>query len=135
MLDAAIWVALSSEIWAKIIHVSSEQSIQELVYGDFPEGPVVKTSPSNAKGEGSVPDWEAKTLHASSPKNQSVKQKQYCNKFSKDFKNGPHPKKFLKKKKLSTTLSPRETEMSSQLPTCMGHEAGLRNKCLMWYTT
>ena len=90
---------MSSEIWAKIIHVSSEQSIQELVYGDFPEGPVVKTSPSNAKGEGSVPDWEAKTLHASSPKTQSVKQKQYCNKFSKDFKNGPHPKKFLKKKK------------------------------------
>ena len=24
---------------------------------------------------------------------QNMKQKQYCNKFNKDFKNGPHPKK------------------------------------------
>ena len=32
-------------------------------------------------------------------KNQNVKQKQYCNKFNKDFKNGPHQKKVLKKKK------------------------------------
>ena len=26
------------------------------------------------------------------PENQSIKQKQYCNKFNKDFKNGPHQK-------------------------------------------
>ena len=25
--------------------------------------------------------------------NQNIKQKQYCNKFNKDFKNGPHQKK------------------------------------------
>ena len=31
--------------------------------------------------------------HASWPKKQNIKQKQYCNKFSKDFKNGPHQKK------------------------------------------
>ena len=84
MLDAATRVALSSEIWAKIIPVSSGQSIQELVYGDFPGGPVVQTSPSKAGGEGSVPYWEVKTLHASWSKNQSIKQKQYCNKFRKD---------------------------------------------------
>ena len=30
-------------------------------------------------------------------KNQNIKQKQYCNKFSKDFKNGPHQKKKSKK--------------------------------------
>ena len=24
------------------------------------------------------------------PKNQTIKQKQYCNKFNKDFKSGPH---------------------------------------------
>ena len=30
---------------------------------------------------------------------ENIKQKQHCNKFSKDFKNGPHPKKKLKKKK------------------------------------
>ena len=59
---------------------------------DFPGSPAVKTLPSNAGGEGSIPGWEAKIPHASWPKNQSIKQKQYCNKFNKDFKNGPHQK-------------------------------------------
>ena len=31
---------------------------------DFPGGPVVKTSPSNAGGAGSVPGWGAKVPHA-----------------------------------------------------------------------
>ena len=60
---------------------------------DFPGGPMIKTLPSNAGGAGSIPGGEAKIPHASQPKNQNIKQKQYCNKFSKDFKNGPHPKK------------------------------------------
>ena len=33
--------------------------------------------------------------HASWPKHQNIKQKQYCNKFNKDFKNGPHSKKKM----------------------------------------
>ena len=41
----------------------------------------------------------AKIPHASRPNNQKITQKQYCNKFNKDFKNGPHPKKIFKKKK------------------------------------
>ena len=61
---------------------------------DFPGGPVVKTSSSNARGEGSIPGWGARIPHASRPKNQNIKQKQYCNKFNKDFKNGPHQKKI-----------------------------------------
>ena len=60
---------------------------------DFPGGPVVKTSPSNAGDEGSIPGRGAKIPHASQPRNQNVKQKQYCNKFNKDFKNSLHPKK------------------------------------------
>ena len=32
-----------------------------------------------------------------SQKNQNIKQKQYCNKFNKDFKNGPHQKHLFKK--------------------------------------
>ena len=39
----------------------------------------------------------AKIPHASRPKNQNRKQKQHCNKFNKDFKNGPHQKNLLKK--------------------------------------
>ena len=64
--------------------------------GDFPDGPVVKTSPSNAGGVGSIPGRGAKIPHTSGPKNQNRKQKQYCTKFNKDFKNGPHQKKIFK---------------------------------------
>ena len=59
---------------------------------DFPGGPVVKTSPSNAEGAGSIFGQGAKIPHASGWKNQNIKQKQYCNKFNKDFKNGPRQK-------------------------------------------
>ena len=60
---------------------------------DFPRGPVFKARPSNAEGAGSISAWETKVPHASRPKNQNIKQKQSCNKFSKDFKNGPCQKK------------------------------------------
>ena len=46
----------------------------------------------------SVPGWRAKIPHALWPKNLAViKQKQYCKKFSKDFKNDPHQEKSKKK--------------------------------------
>ena len=54
---------------------------------------MVKTMPSNAGGVGSIPDQGTKIPHASGPKIQNIRQKQYCNKFDKDFKNGPHLKK------------------------------------------
>ena len=57
---------------------------------DFPGGPVVKTLPSKAGGVGSIPGQGTKIPHASQPKKQNIKRKQYCNKFNKDFKNGPH---------------------------------------------
>ena len=60
--------------------------------GDFPGGPVVKTSPSNAGGTGLIPSWGAKIPLASQPNNQNIKRKQYCKKFNEDFKNGPHQK-------------------------------------------
>ena len=44
----------------------------------------------------SIPGQGAKSLGASWPKNQNIKQKQYCNKFNKNVKNGPN---FLKKSK------------------------------------
>ena len=64
--------------------------------GNLPGGPAVKTSPSNVVGVGSIPGQGAEIPHASRPKNQSIKQKQYCNKSNKDFKNGPHQKIFKK---------------------------------------
>ena len=66
---------------------------------DFPGGPVVKTSLSNAGGVGSIPGRGAGMPHASRPKDRNIEQKQYCNKFNKDFKNGPRQKK--KKKRIT----------------------------------
>ena len=63
---------------------------QEIKSRDFPGGPVVKVSPFNGGAVGSIPSHRAKIPHALSPKNQNIKQRCYCNKFNKDFKNGPH---------------------------------------------
>ena len=57
---------------------------------------MVRTSPSNAGSVDSITGGKAKIPQASGPKNSNSKQKQYCNKFSKDFKNGSHPKKKKK---------------------------------------
>ena len=51
---------------------------------------MVKPSPSSAECAGSIPGQGAKILQEA--ENQNTKQKQYCNKFNKDFKNGPHQK-------------------------------------------
>ena len=72
-----------------------------LVNRDFPDAPVVKTLPSKERTSGSIPGWGAKIPHAWCPRNQNIKQKQHCNKFSKDFKNGPHQIK----KKISYCIS------------------------------
>ena len=48
----------------------------------FPAGPVVKISPSSAKGEDSVPDKGLKIPRASRPEYQNIRQKQYCSKVS-----------------------------------------------------
>ena len=70
----------------------------KLQHRELPGGPVVKTLPSNAGDAGSTPGRGAKTPYASQPKNQIMKQTEYCNKFNKDFKNNPHQKKILKNK-------------------------------------
>ena len=58
---------------------------------NFLGGPAFKTSPSNAGVSGLIPGWEAEISHASWPKEKETeKQEQRCNKFNKDFKNGPH---------------------------------------------
>ena len=69
-----------------------DQQVQNTIYRDFSGGPVVETLPATAGSVGSIPSWGAKIPHALWPKNQTIKQKQYCNKFNKDFKNGPHQK-------------------------------------------
>ena len=63
---------------------------------DFPGDAVMRTSPSSTGGVDSTPGKGAKTPHASrlKKKKQSIKEKQYGNKFNKDFlKNSSHQKK------------------------------------------
>ena len=59
---------------------------------------MVRTLPSNARGAGVIPGWGAEIPHASWPKNQNIKQKQYCNKFNRDSKKWSTSKKIFKKK-------------------------------------
>ena len=90
---------------------------------------MVKTSPSNAGGTGLIPGRGAKIPHASQPKNQNIKQKQYCNEFNKDFRNGPHQKSLLKKQTknqpnknnftVSKNLLERENWSGMGWPSCL----------------
>ena len=66
----------------------------------LPGGPAVKISLSNAGGDASIPGQGAMIPHTSWPENRNVKQKQYRNKFNKDFKNGSHQKNKEKKEQI-----------------------------------
>ena len=81
-----------------LAHCFNRQHTHTL-YGDFSGCPVVKTLSYNAGSAGSISGRGAEIPHASRPENQNIKQKQFCNKFNKDFENGPHQKKkkILKK--------------------------------------
>ena len=58
--------------------------------------PVVKISPSIAGDSGLIPGQELRCQHVfQQKKRQSIKQKYYCIKFNKGFKNSPHQKKIL----------------------------------------
>ena len=65
---------------------------------------MVKTRSSKAVGMGSIPGQGAKTPHRPKKKKQpNTKQEQYCNKFNKEFKNGPYQKRKLKKEFVNST--------------------------------
>ena len=82
-------------MWEFVILNSLVLSMFNLFHNrrDFPGSPVVKTSPSNAGVGVQSLVRELRSPPASRP---NIKQKQYCNKFNKDFKNGPHPKNLKK---------------------------------------
>ena len=56
-----------------------------------------RTSSSNAGGEGLIPGLRAKIPHASQPKDQNIKQNQYCNKSNEGLSKWSTLKKKLKK--------------------------------------
>ena len=69
-------------------------------------------TPPVAVGVGSIPGQGAKIPHALRPKTKTkTKQKTYCNKFNKDFKNHAHQKILKKKKKKKKPVSPQPGEV------------------------
>ena len=105
----------------------SDSYFKRLLWQDFPGSPVVETSPSNAQGVGWIPDQKAKILHVSWPKNPNIRYKQYCKKFNKDFKNGPHQKKKKSlEKKIITFGEGIRWHIRSREATKKGQYLGLR---------
>ena len=89
-LESAI-VGVGSCLMSKITY------IKYFWYRNFLVSPVVKTSPSRVRGGSLIPDPGANIPYTSCSKNQNIKQKQYCNKFNRDFFKCPPQKKNLKK--------------------------------------
>ena len=96
--------------------------IKNNLFEDLRDGPVVKTSPSNVRGVGSIPG--AKMPHALWQKNQNIKQKQYCNKFNKDFLKMVHIKKYLKSKNRLIHLFFRQPQTWGLIPCTV---------CILWF--
>ena len=81
----------------KVVLFSVFHDAEKIGKWDFPGGPAFKTSPSNVGNVVLISSRGAKVQHTSGPKNKSIRQGQYCNKFSRDFTIGPHQKVFKKK--------------------------------------
>jgi len=78
--------------------------------GDFPGSPVVKTSPSNAGGAGSIPGEGAKIPHASNGIKPKHKTEANCNNSVKTLKM-VHIKENLKKKQKPEPLKNKQTRI------------------------
>ena len=70
--------------------------LKNIPHTDFSGSPVVKTVLSNAGSAGSIPGQGPRSHMPHSQKTKSMKQKQYCDKFNKDFKKWPTSKTLLK---------------------------------------
>ena len=90
---------------------------------------MVKTSPSDGGGVGSVPGPGADMPCDTGARNPNIKQKQYCNKFNKIFKNGPHQiKKYksLNRYWMSKLLNALLTSVTRASSTVTGTEDAVR---------
>ena len=99
LLDVALGFVLHASQTRKEASVSQLITLDIQCLGEsdlaskhFPGSPVVKTSPASTRIACLILGQGSKIPHALQPRNQNLKQKQYCNKFNKDFKDGPHQK-------------------------------------------
>ena len=89
---------------------SRQKKLNTKARRDFPGGWVVKTLPYKAGGVGLIPGWGAKIPFALWPKHQNIKQKQYYNRFNKDFKNSPHQKRIKDSETRACLVYPEEQQ-------------------------
>ena len=89
---------------------------------DFPGSPVVKILPSNTSSAGSIPGWGSKIPHASWPKNQNIRWKQYCIKFNKNFKHGSYQNILKGREKKHLKLATKENQLAKAPPHSLRHE-------------
>ena len=99
------------KLFCCFLEISKWYMLHKTVETSLAGCPVVKTLPFNAGGVGLIPGQGGKIPHVTGPKNPNIRQKQYCNTFSKDFKNSPHqkikknPKIFKKVWKKNTVIA------------------------------
>ena len=75
ILKNKIYVSIVLGVWEQnfsIYNKGRNNIFKFQLIWDFPDGPVVKTSPSSAGGAGSIPGRGAKIPHAWWPKNQNI---------------------------------------------------------------
>ena len=95
---------------------------------------MVKNSPSNAGGAGSIPGWGAKIPQDSRPKKTKYKQqKQYCRNFNKNFKNSPYPKKLPECQQAEPTQSGSENH-AALLRSIVSHLRGRKTRSELMIT-
>ena len=83
----------SSSLFYKLSSVKIHHLKNLEQFRDLPHGPMVKTLPSNPGCASLIHGQELRChMPPGQKKKQNRKQKQYCNKFNKDLKNGPHKK-------------------------------------------
>ena len=84
--------------WFYFMFISScfSRETHENNHWDVPDRPVIAISLSSARGVISISALGARSPPASQPENRNVTQKEYCNKFNKNFKNCPHQKNLKK---------------------------------------
>ena len=85
------WGHKESDMTEQLTHTHTHVCINYKRYlRDFPGDPGVKASPFNSGVQVQSLFRELRSYMTHSQKNKQIKHKQYCNKFNKGFKNGPH---------------------------------------------
>ena len=100
-------------------------------YWDFPGAPVIGTSSSSVGDAGSTPGWGTRISYALCPEDQSI-EKQYRNKFNKDFKNGPPKSCYILvisiiARSINTNSGAQRSDSAEEVLVITGKARGSRN--------